>query len=110
MNNFNYNVTGEKRKELVRAIGLLTKQRKKDTGKTAYKKGRLDLASSHTLYHPITIRITVQGTAASRVFFRIVAKAVRMRRKWPDVILQGPTRPLKSPSASLSFAAFDLCR
>ena len=56
MNNFNYNVTGEKRKELVRAIGLLTKQRKKDTGKTAYKKGRLDLASSHALYHPFQVQ------------------------------------------------------
>ncbi|MFR3664509.1 acyl carrier protein [Flintibacter sp.] len=36
---------------------------------------------------------TVQGTAASRVFFRIVAKAVRMRESWPDVYLQGPARP-----------------
>src|SRR5699024_2690581 len=53
---------------------------------------------------------TVQGTAASRVFFRIVAKAVRMRASWPDAHLQGPKRPQKSPSASLSFAAFDLCR
>ena len=35
-------------------------------------------------------RFTVQGTAASRVFFRIVAKAVRMRESWPDVCLQGP--------------------
>lgn len=26
----------------------------------------------------ITIRFTVEGTAASRVFFRVVAKAVRM--------------------------------
>ena len=56
MNNFNYNVTGEKRKELVRAIGLLTKQRKKDTGKTAYKKGHLNLASSHALYHPLRLQ------------------------------------------------------
>ena len=53
---------------------------------------------------------TVQGTAASRVFFRIVAKAVRMRESWPDVSLQGLTRPQTSLSASLSFAAFDLCR
>lgn len=53
---------------------------------------------------------TVQGTAASRVFFRIVAKAVRMGRYWPDVVLQGLTRPQKSLSASLSFTAFDLCR
>ena len=36
---------------------------------------------------------TDQGTAASRVFFRIVAKAVRMRESWPDVHLQGPLRP-----------------
>ena len=36
---------------------------------------------------------TDQGTAASRVFFRIVAKAVRMRASWPDVHLQGPLRP-----------------
>ena len=36
---------------------------------------------------------TDQGTAASRVFFRIVAKAVRMRESWPDVYLQGPARP-----------------
>ena len=55
-------------------------------------------------------RFTVKGTAASRVFFRIVAKAVRMRAYWPDVFLQGLTRPLKSLSASLSFAVFDLCR
>ena len=53
---------------------------------------------------------TVEGTAASRVFFRIVAKAVRMRESWPDVHLQGPLRPYESQSASLSFAAFDLCR
>ncbi len=53
---------------------------------------------------------TDQGTAASRVFFRIVAKAVRMRESWPDVNLRGPKRPYESPSASLSFAAFDLCR
>lgn len=55
-------------------------------------------------------RFTVKGTAASRVFFRIIAKAVRMRVYWPDICLQGPTRPPESPSASLSFAAFDLCR
>ena len=36
---------------------------------------------------------TEKGTAASRVFFRIVAKAVRMRASWPDVHLQGPLRP-----------------
>ena len=60
-----------------------------------------------TLYYN---RFTVQGTAASRVFFRIVAKAVRMGRYWPGVHLQGLTRPKESPSASLSFAAFDLCR
>ncbi len=53
---------------------------------------------------------TVKGTAASRVFIRIVAKAVRMGVHWPDVVLQGLTRPYGSPSASLSFAAFDLCR
>ena len=33
-----------------------------------------------------------------------------MRESWPDVLLQGPKRPYESPSASLSFAAFDLCR
>ena len=43
-----------------------------------------------TTYYNI---FTVQGTAASRVFFRIVAKAVRMRESWPDVYLQGPARP-----------------
>ena len=44
----------------------------------------------NTSYYNI---FTVQGTAASRVFFRIVAKAVRMRESWPDVYLQGPARP-----------------
>ena len=47
-----------------------------------------------TVLHQINVsyynRFTVQGTAASRVFFRIVAKAVRMRESWPDVCLQGP--------------------
>ena len=62
---------------------------------------------SLTFYYNI---FTVEGTAASRVFFRIVAKAVRMRESWPDVHLQGPLRPYESQSASLSFAAFDLCR
>lgn len=55
-------------------------------------------------------RFTVRGTAASRVSFRIVAKAVRMGGHWPDFRLQGLARPKESPSASLSFAAFDLCR
>ena len=55
-------------------------------------------------------RFTVRGTAASRVCFRIVAKAVRMGGHWPDFRLQGQARPKESPSASLSFAAFDLCR
>ena len=55
-------------------------------------------------------RFTVRGTAASRVCFRIVAKAVRMGGHWPDFRLQGLARPKESPSASLSFAAFDLCR
>ncbi len=74
-------------------------------------RGMLDLVCFPIfVFPPITIRITVRGTAASRVFFRIVAKAVRMREYWPDAFLQGPTRPLKSLSASLSFAAFDLCR
>ena len=45
---------------------------------------------AHTSYYNI---FTDQGTAASRVFFRIVAKAVRMRESWPDVYLQGPARP-----------------
>jgi len=63
--------------------------------------------STITSYYNI---FTVEGTAASRVFFRIVAKAVRMRESWPDVHLQGPLRPYESQSASLSFAAFDLCR
>ena len=45
---------------------------------------------SFTSYYNI---FTDQGTAASRVFFRIVAKAVRMRESWPDVHLQGPLRP-----------------
>ena len=53
---------------------------------------------------------TALGTAVSRVFFRIVAKAVRMKRIWSDVFLQGLIRPQRSPSSSLSFAAFDLCR
>ena len=35
-------------------------------------------------------KFTVKDTAASRVFFRIVAKAVRMRESWPDAVLQGP--------------------
>ena len=43
-----------------------------------------------TAYYNI---FTDQGTVASRVFFRIVAKAVRMRVSWPDVHLQGPLRP-----------------
>ena len=43
-----------------------------------------------TTYYNI---FTDQGTVASRVFFRIVAKAVRMRVSWPDVHLQGPLRP-----------------
>ena len=30
----------------------------------------------------------MRGTAASRVFFRIVAKAVRMGEYWPDISLQ----------------------
>ena len=55
-------------------------------------------------------RFTVRGTVASRVSFRIVAKAVRMGGHWPDFRLQGLARPKESPSASLSFAAFDLCR
>lgn len=42
--------------ETAHIVGLLTKQRKKDSGKTAYKKGRLDLASSHTLYHPFQVQ------------------------------------------------------
>ena len=46
--------------------------------------------TKYTSYYNI---FTVQGTAASRVFFRIVAKAVRMRESWPDVHLQGPLRP-----------------
>ena len=69
--------------------------------------GVLYLLTDHTSYYN---RFTVQGTAASRVFFRIVAKAVRMGGHWPDANLQGLTRPNESPSASLSFAAFDLCR
>ena len=44
--------------------------------------------AEHTLYNTFTVR----GTAASRAFFRIVAKAVRMRRYWPDDPLQGPDR------------------
>ena len=47
----------------------------------------IQAALEHTSYYNI---FTVQGTAASRVFFRIVAKAVRMRESWPDVFLQGP--------------------
>ena len=69
--------------------------------------GVLYLLTDHTSYYN---RFTVQGTAASRVFFRIVAKAVRMGGHWPDFRLQGLARPKESPSASLSFAAFDLCR
>lgn len=68
------------------------------------------LAPRDRLGPPYYNIFTVQGTAASRVFFRIVAKAVRMRESWPDVCLQGLLRPFESPSASLSFAAFDLCR
>ncbi len=37
---------------------------------------------------PYYNRFTVRGTAASRVFFRIVVKAVRMGGYWPDVRLQ----------------------
>ena len=48
------------------------------------------LAPRDRLGPPYYNIFTVQGTAASRVFFRIVAKAVRMRESWPDVHLQGP--------------------
>ena len=69
-----------------------------------------DHSLAHTFFRSYYNRFTVRGTAASRVFFRIIAKAVRMGGHWPDVQLQGLTRPIESQSASLSFAAFDLCR
>ena len=53
-------------------------------------RGQVFEIEGYTFYYNI---FTDQGTAASRVFFRIVAKAVRMRASWPDVHLQGPLRP-----------------
>ena len=56
-----------------------------------------DLMFSHILISPYYNKFTVEGTAASRVFFRIVAKAVRMGGHWPDIQPQGQTRPFESP-------------
>ena len=53
---------------------------------------------------------TDSDTAASRVFFRIVAKVVRMRVFGPDVYPPRTMRPNTNLSASLLFTAFDLCR
>lgn len=53
--------------------------------------------------------VTEKGTAASRVFFHLVAEAVRMREKSPDPCIHGLTRPLGSPSLD-TFATFDLRR
>ena len=51
------------------------------------------------IFHSYNI-ITVQGAAASRVFFLLVAEAGRMREKWSDDFHFGLTRPFVSLSAA----------
>ena len=44
-------------------------------------------------------KVTVKGTAASRVFCRLKAEAVEWESKWPDTHHLGLTRPQWSQSA-----------
>lgn len=52
---------------------------------------------------------TVKGTAASRVFFRLRAEAVRMREEWPDFVSPRANTPARESVSRLSRSQHSIC-
>ena len=76
-------------------LSLLKRHYLKDLckyGGTKEKPGRACVVCSYN-------KVTVKGTAASRVFCRLKAEAVEWGSKWPDANHLGLARPQRSPSA-----------
>ena len=74
---------------------------------------RLIIVCSSTvnmIFLPITIDLRLKARQPAMSFFVSLPKLLECGVSWPGVSFLGPLRPYKSPSASLSFAAFDLCR